>query len=143
MSCTKTANAQSTNYILPPATTSTLGGVIIGSGLSINSSGLLSTTSSGGLQQLNTVLYLKGDSTLASVRIWLANTDGTNQRKVPTSLTASQLIVPGYGERLSPDGKTVFFTVLENQTYNLYSCGTDGSNLKKIIDNITTLEGVY
>ena len=143
MSCTKTANAQTNNYTLPPATASTLGGVIIGSGLSVNSSGLLSTTSNGSFQQLNTILYLKGGTSTNGSGIWLANTDGTNQRQVPITLTASQTVVAGYGERLSPDGKTVFFTVSENQSYNLYSCGTDGSNLKKIINNITTLEGVY
>ncbi|RTL56074.1 MAG: hypothetical protein EKK37_16465 [Sphingobacteriales bacterium] len=143
MSCKKEATAQQTgsNYTLPPATTTTLGGVIVGSGLTVNSSGLLSTTPNANLVQLNTILYLKSGAT--SVEIWLANTDGTNQRKVPISLAASQVIVPGYGERLSPDGKVVFFTVSENQAYNLYSCSTDGSNLKKIIGNIITLEGVY
>ena len=143
MSCQKEANAQQTgsNYVLPAATTSTLGGVIVGSGLTINSSGLLSTTVNANLQQLNIILYLKEGTT--STEIWLSNTDGTNQRKVPISLAASQIIISGYGERLSPDGKVVFFTVSENQSYNLYSCGTDGSNLKKIIENITTLEGVY
>ena len=41
-------SATDTVYTLPPATTSTLGGVIVGSGLSVSSDGTLSTTGGGG-----------------------------------------------------------------------------------------------
>lgn len=50
MSCQKEATAQQTgsNYTLPSATTSTLGGVIIGSGISVTSNGTISVNSTGG-----------------------------------------------------------------------------------------------
>jgi hypothetical protein len=56
MSCKKDATAQTggTSYTLPTATTSTLGGVIVGSGLSVTSNGILSANATtGGLTQLN------------------------------------------------------------------------------------------
>jgi len=144
ISCQKTSTAQtgSNPYVLPPATTSTLGGVIIGSGLNVSSSGVLSATqSTGGLQQLNTIIYLKSGGAFSEV--WLANIDGTNQRKVPIPVSSSQSIVPGYGVRLTPDGMTVVLNVSEGGAYNIYTCGTDGSNFKKIVSDVVTLEGAY
>ncbi len=73
MSCQKEATAQQTgsNYILPSATTSTLGGVIVGSGLSVTSNGTLSLTSSSnnGMKQLNKILYEKYDETNGTAEI--------------------------------------------------------------------------
>ncbi len=53
ISCQKTAEAQMSNYTLPPATTTNLGGIMVGSGLTVTTSGVVSATSTGGgLQQL-------------------------------------------------------------------------------------------
>lgn len=44
ISCQKESNAQTTTYTLPPATTTSLGGIIVGNGLSVTPSGVLSVT---------------------------------------------------------------------------------------------------
>ena len=55
ISCQKEAIAQTGNtYTLPAATTSTLGGVIVGSGLNVASNGTISVSSAtAGVTQLN------------------------------------------------------------------------------------------
>ena len=138
ISCQKTAAAQTSSYTLPAATTSTLGGVIVGSGLSVNSSGVLSTTpTSGGTQQLNIILYALSDvnpgGNSSAAEYWTMNYDGTNAKKIPITFTTglSYTLRP----KLSPDGKTIFFTALDgsNYIYYLYSCSIDGSNLKVLL----------
>ena len=52
ISCQKVAQAQTTTYTLPAATTTALGGVVIGNGLSITSSGTLSINSTAGTYTL-------------------------------------------------------------------------------------------
>ena len=58
MSCQKEANAQTGTgtYTLQPATTSTLGGIIVGNGLSVTSNGTLSVNAPIA-PTLNLVLY--------------------------------------------------------------------------------------
>ncbi|MBS1578962.1 MAG: hypothetical protein JST29_04910 [Bacteroidetes bacterium] len=163
LSCQKTANAQTT-YTLPAATTSTLGGVIVGSGLSVTSNGTLSVnTTSGGLTQLNKILYEVQPYTgnYSQIQIWMANIDGTGkvQIPIPQSLfpTAgsgnNESIVSG-SERLTPDGKTLVFTLSDGKayTYTIYSISIDGTNLKTVVtvpptgnfgSNRTILTGVY
>jgi len=141
MSCTKSATAQSNNYVLPPATTSTLGGVIIGSGLSVTSNGTLSTTSTAGLSQLSKLLFVKMviNNTTVSGEIWTTNFDGANQTKVnivlPSGVSISVGSANGTDVRLSPDGKIIFFKTINSTSGNdIYSCNIDGSNVQKIID---------
>jgi len=156
MSCQKDATAQNgSNYILQPATTTTLGGVIIGNGLSVTSNGTLSvtTTSSG---QLNKIIFTKlVDKGLSTERneIWIANYDGTNQQKVNYTIPSGMSSIVGdYDQRvrISPNGQRVFFDLEEiaNQKRHIYSCNLDGSNLTKIIDGSTingwvTMQGAY
>lgn len=150
ISCQKTAIAQTTTYTLPPATTSTLGGVIIGNGLNITSAGILSATTSVPTQ-LNLILFTKifnAQSPSRIYEIWLANIDGSNQRKV-------SVILPGgftyKGEsKLSPDGNTIIFEAgTSTSIFNLYSCKIDGSNVTAIINGDgspngqVSINGVY
>ncbi len=147
MSCKKEAVAQSnSNYTLPTATTSTLGGVIIGSGLNVTSNGTLSvnTLAGGGLQQLGKILYQRYNETTQPIseEYWTANYDGTNQAKIPITLPAGLTI--SNGAFLSPDGQFLIFgvgdVVYKGIGTRIYKCKLDGSGLSKIVDNNTVWE---
>ena len=139
ISCSKNAVAQTTTYILVPATTSTLGGVIVGNGLSITSNGTLSVNpTAAGLTQLNKIVYDRFNyKTNTNDGIYTANYDGTNQTKI-------NIVIPGIANpdigspRLSPDGSTVFFQaqyqIAGVTSFNVYSCKIDGSNVKQVLD---------
>ena len=131
MSCQKSVSAQTSGYTLPPATNSTLGGVIVGTGLSVSSNGTLSVTAAGGLQQLNKILFRKNTP---GNNIWMANYDGSSQTQINIAVP-SGLYLTGEAS-LSPDGKTIFVGLADNSSHinYIYSCNTDGTNLKKIID---------
>ena len=117
MSCSKTANAQ--------------------------------TGGTTGVTQLNKIIY-----TVIPVQnqfleqIWIANYDGTNPKQVPITLPTN-VWVDYDGARLSPDGKTVFFSTTyavqsgNSYSYGIYSCGVDGSNLTKIVNGTSSLNGAY
>jgi hypothetical protein len=140
ISCKKDAVAQSGGaYILPVATTTTLGGVIAGSGLSVASNGTLSVMPvSGGLTQQNIIFYIKNISADNSFEYWLANLDGTNQHKINITLGAN--VVLRDEARLSPDGTRIIFTA-ENTSSNIdaiYSVAVTGGAATKIIDGATT-----
>ncbi len=148
MSCSKSAEAQTSPYTLPPATTSTLGGVIVGTGLTVNSSGVLSTTSSGGgLTQKNLILYVKNFFATNAYEYWLANIDGTSQQKINITLPSNLTLRSE--AKLSPDGTKVIFTVNDSSTGNdaVYSVSATGGTPTKIIDGSSTariyINGVY
>ena len=145
MSCSKTS-AQTSTYTLPPATTSTLGGVIIGSGLSVTNNGTLSVNATSGLQQLNILLYVKRTGSPMVYEIWTVNYDGTNQKKINISLPSGQFIYEeGRTPKLSPDGKTIFFNASDNTSDYVYSCNVDGTNIKQLIhsSDFYSLSGAY
>jgi hypothetical protein len=139
ISCQKEATAQTgANYVLTPATTTTLGGVIVGSGLSVTNVGVLSVASGSGGAQLGKVIYKKWLSS-TNQELWICNYDGTGATKV-------NLVLPsgvGMGEsapQLSPNGQKIFFTAGSGYgatlTHpDLYTSNADGSNLVKIGDN--------
>jgi hypothetical protein len=138
MSCKKDAIAQTptqTVYTLPPATTSTLGGVIVGNGLSVTSNGTLSLTATGSGQQ-NKLVYRKAigvDTPNEFYEIWTSNFDGSSQQKVNINLPVGTRIG---GVGISPDGKKLFldvFPVTTGSTASIYSCNIDGSGLIKIL----------
>lgn len=135
-SCQKEATAQTTPYTLPTATTSTLGGIIVGTGLSVTNNGVLSVTNStGGLQQLNKIVYQKY-YTSGATEIWTANYDGTGQTKLNITLSTGLTIDEDGSVKLSPDGQTVFFDVIEIAApvyRGIYSCKIDGTNVRQIV----------
>lgn len=143
MSCKKEATAQQTgsNYILPPATNTTLGGIIVGSGLTVSSNGTLSASSSsnGNINGIGKILYERyHDNSDNKIEYWTSNYDGTEQAKIPISLP-SGLYITGSSARLSTDGKFLFFTVNANgqNTNYIYKCKLDGSELTKVVDSST------
>ncbi|HTD40053.1 MAG TPA: hypothetical protein VK671_05495 [Mucilaginibacter sp.] len=131
MSCKKEANAQSTSYILTPATTSKLGGVIPdGTTISVDGNGKISTVNAG--SQQNKILYTIDESS-TSRTAWTANSDGTSPQKINIVLPAGKMI--NGITALSPDHKTIYFTtVTTTAPYAVenYTCSIDGSNLQKL-----------
>lgn len=143
ISCQKESQAQTTNYTLPPATTTTLGGVIVGTGLSVTSNGTLSVNPSGATQQ-NKILFVKSfvSGTTEWSEIWTANYDGTNAQKINITVPAGMTIDGELGPTISPDRQTIFFS-MSNTTTNvnhIYSCKLDGTSLTKIVDGTGTSE---
>lgn len=150
ISCQKeyTSNPQSGNsFILPPATTNTLGGIIVGSGLSVTGSGLLTVTStSSGLSQLNKLIYKKMIGNTAE--IWVVNYDGSSNTKINITLPSGVVFSDDMQPLLSPNGQKIFFTAGSVFNGDLYSCNIDGSNVSKIVDkgnanNNLILGGAY
>lgn len=149
-SCKKTASAQ-TSYTLPPATSSTLGGVVVGNGLSVTSNGTLSVSSSGGVTQLNKIIFAKLVTSGGATEIWTMNYDGSNKTKVNIVMPAGQEIITE-SPKLSPDGTKVIFigrTIASaSNDDDIYICNIDGSNVTKIYDmpvgsGHTLLGGAY
>ena len=138
ISCQKEAIAQTGNtYTLPAATTSTLGGIIVGNGLSVTSNGTLSTTSYSGITQYNKILIaLKLGGIL---KFQLISYDGTSITTIdipalPSGCSAYSATPPA----LSPDGKKIFFYVIKSGNLNyvsVYSINVDGTGLLKVYEN--------
>jgi hypothetical protein len=134
LSCEKESTAQAnTSYTLPKATTSSLGGVIVGSGLSVTDNGTIST------QNFDIIIFSRnGDK---ENEFWTAKHDGTNQKKITIPSLPTTEAISKDQLRLSPDGKKFFFKIYyypNNTGINekLYSCNIDGSGLTKLIDDV-------
>lgn len=142
MSCKKEAQAQTgANYTLPVASTTKLGGIIVGSGLTITSKGTLSVTpAETAVTQISKILFAKSSS--SKTELWTANYDGTGQTKINITLPAGKRL--GKEAKLSPDGKTVFFIAFDtnNKAY-LYTCKLNGTAITLLVDGSSlTTEGV-
>lgn len=94
------------------------------------------TTSSS--PSLGIILYAVGNdgngANGAASSYWIMNNDGTNQKQIPITFSANRQYT--MFPKLSPDGKTIFFS--SNTAYVpmnsiLYSCSLDGSNLKTLL----------
>ena len=135
VSCNRDVIAQNSSYVLPPATTSRLGGVIVGGGLSISSDGVLSTSGN----SINKILYVIKQTSGGnlSYEMWLANYDGSNKNRVNITLPRKIVVKDDMSPRLSPDGKKIFFLAYDNDWMipkpHLWSCNIDGSNVNQII----------
>ena len=138
ISCQKAATAQSgsgSTYTLPPATTTTLGGIIVGNGLSVTSNGTLSVTASSSTpQQLGKILYIRTNDAVTPhiVEFFTVNYDGSNNAKVPINLPAG--FYAQENVQISPDGQTLFFNVSDASKSYIYKCKIDGSGLARILE---------
>jgi hypothetical protein len=165
ISCEMESVAQNpTTYTLPIATSARLGGVIVGSGLSITPDGLLSSTIDpakftiplatnavvGGVK-VGSGLAIATDGTLSTKSLdvlvfskvddkynefWTANIDGTNQKKISIALP-EKAFFSKETIKISPDGKKFFFIANPDESTAqdaLYSCNVDGTGLTKLID---------
>jgi hypothetical protein len=133
LSCEKESIAQTnTSYTLPKATTSSLGGVIVGSGLSVTDNGTISTQNQG------IIVFKKlGDK---NNEFWTSKYDGSNQIKVTIASFPQDngiLTEPNLW-KISPDGKKVFIVIVNELTQKqaLYVCNIDGSGLTLIVDSV-------
>jgi hypothetical protein len=155
VSCHKTAKAQSPNYVLPVATTTKLGGVIPdGTTISVDGTGKISAVAAAPKQQ-NKIIYVKnlplpGNPSLDYGQIWTANYDGSGQQQINITLPTGLFISYTPFVRLSPDQKTIFFSVSDAKNDNngtgFFSANVDGTNPKLIIPYdgaIGTVEVAY
>jgi len=155
VSCHKTVKAQSPNYILPVATTTKLGGVIPdGATISVDATGKISTVGTAPKQQ-NKIIYVKNlplasNPGLYYGQIWTANYDGTGQQQINITLPAGLFISYTPFVKLSPDQKTIFFSVsdakADNNGTGFYSANIDGTDPKLIMQNdgsIYTIQVAY
>lgn len=139
ISCKKDVNAQtSSNYALPIATSSTLGGIIVGSGLSVTNSGVVSVNASSSTTQVGKVIFKKISK--AGSEIWLCNYDGTNPSKVNITLPTGCYFANDMTPMMSPDGKKIFFTagfsgnMSATESDVMFVCNTDGTSVVKILE---------
>lgn len=134
ISCQKTVDAQTSTYTLPPATPTTLGGVIVREGLNVTSNGTISVKTTAH-DVLHKLIFKK--VTASGAGIWTANYDGTSAVKVNISLPSSIVFSDDMNPIMSPDGQKIFFTAAAaTSVFNgdLYSCNVDGTNVTKIVD---------
>lgn len=136
LSCEEPVEAQQQNYILPPATTTLLGGVKVGTGLTVASDGMLSVTppTTSVQEPLNRFLYVLYNDNTNVTEFWTAKHDGTDNKKIPVSLAAG-LTIASQSAVLTPNGQTLIFSATDNNDVKfIYSISIDGSNLKKLVD---------
>jgi hypothetical protein len=83
LSCEKESIAQNTTpYTLPIATSTKLGGIIVGTGLNVTTDGVLSTQ-----QNLGLLVFAKGGD--KANEFWTSKYDGTGQVKITISALPS------------------------------------------------------
>lgn len=137
ISCQKTVSAQSGNYILPVATTTNLGGVIVGNGLTISSSGVLSASS--GTQSANQNQILFVSDTVIHLYDYSGNTNGINLARNLRPYTETNPSKPDYivEAKFSPDESLIFVhtrrVIAGGNSDYVYSMDINGNNIKKII----------
>ncbi len=141
LSCQKNANAQTTspNYVLPPATTTTLGGVTVdGTTIKVDANGKISLVSS--LASASFIVYSK-TNTSGNDEIWKANIDGSNQRILNINLPSGYTLNVNHdgGQiRITSDKQKIIFKGENSSTISLFSCAVDGTNVIRLIDGIGT-----
>lgn len=149
LSCQKRIEAQSGGgqYILPPATSTALGGVIIGDGLAVTSNGKLSVVSVSSPSPSIIFFSRTNPGGTRGDEIWKANIDGSNPEKLNITLPSGYLMslnqatpdTNGSALVVTSDKKLVFrATISGSPGSSLFSCDFDGQNVVKLIDNIGT-----
>ena len=86
--------------------------------------------------QQGIIIYMQPDNTHQLIGIYTANYDGTGAKKIKILLPTPDLAISDKSLSISPDRKTIVFTVysLTNTgTNDIYSCDLNGSNLKKVV----------
>jgi Tol biopolymer transport system component len=87
--------------------------------------------------QQSKILYAKKINYAS--QIWTANADGTSGQQINLSLPGNEWVsalFPAFQFVLSPDNKTVFFTLsTTNGSYYIYSCDISGGSLNPVMIN--------
>lgn len=138
MSCKKDVTAQTGAYVLTPATTSKLGGVIVdGTTIQVDAAGKISAVSSPA-NAGSIILYNRRATDDAPDELWKANLDGTGQQKISITLPAGLVLnlSDGGAMKLTPDNQRIVFLARNSSTSQdyIYSCKIDGTDVKKLVD---------
>lgn len=136
-SCQK-AVAQNQNPSIPPATTTTIGGVIVGAGLQVDNAGRISTSPSN-IVPVGKLVYMRNDRVSGNdtKTIWVTDYDGTplpggGPVVLSPALPGTFTIRDG-GLTLSPDGLYIFFSVKDaSNVAKIYRCDVNGANAHPI-----------
>lgn len=146
-SCKKDATAQTnpngTNYTLPAATTSTLGGVMVdGTTIKIDGTGKISAVTSSAADPGSIILYSVRALESDPDEMWRVGLDGSNKQKINITMPAGiELdLSDGGAMKLTPDNKKIIFMARKTTTNQkfIYSCNIDGSNVVKLVDGPDT-----
>lgn len=139
-------------YTLPPATTSTLGGIIVGNGLTVTSSGVLSTSDTIP-KALNLILYYKFNLNTGIVELWKAKPDGTSQSQIAFTLPPNTRVATETAPQFTAERTKIIIGLnrLSGSAQvgrDIYSMNIDGTGLVRIIDGggnnvYMMLGGVY
>ncbi len=82
--------------------------------------------------QINKIIYQKYFGT--STGIFIANYDGSGQRKLNITFPSGYAAYNYSAPTLSPDGAKVFFILVDGTgTRTIFSCDTSGANLNPIV----------
>lgn len=148
ISCQKSAEAQSgggsSSYVLPPATTTKLGGVMPdGTTITVDANGRISAVTNS--QPINLLLYSVTDfNNNDAVEIWTSKLDGTNKTKIPITIPTGFYL--NNDAKLTPDGQNVTFSMYSSASpriSHIYTCKLNGTGLTKIVDGSTTPNKVF
>lgn len=84
----------------------------------------------------NKIAFTKHNELTEVNEIWIANIDGTNQKKINLNIPSGKSLEDGSFDIID-NGSKVVFTLWNNTTEGneIYTCNIDGSNLIKIVDN--------
>ncbi|SER85378.1 hypothetical protein [Pedobacter rhizosphaerae] len=136
-SCKKYAVAQMAAYILPIATKTTLGGVMVdGTSITIDKEGKITAIPAllVGQYEFDEIIYLKEDGTNDKPEFWKVNLDGTGNVKIPIQLPPD-LIIESQDVGFKRTSSRIIFGVESKSTGTfIYSCLLNGSDLKRIVE---------
>jgi hypothetical protein len=154
VSCQKTSDAQSggSSYILPTATTSRLGGIIVGEGLNVTNNGTLSVNSNA--PQAPSIIFFSrsGPTDESGDEIWKASIDGSNQQKLNITLPNGFVIklnqasvnTNGASLLVTSNQKLIFRATSQSTPGSaLFSCNFEGGNVVKLLENVGTSYALY
>ena len=150
ISCKKEAVAQKeSNYVLPVATSTTLGGVMVdGTSIKVDAQGKISASSASA--NSTTILYRKStENANLSDELWSVNIDGSNKKKISINLPNGWELANEEMARITADGKNIIILAKHTATEQeaIYKCNLDGSNVVKVMEAAANenmaIQGLY
>lgn len=142
LGCKKDAiAAQIASYVLPIASITNLGGVMVdGTTITINKEGKISTVPIvvvGPVPEtveFSEIIYVKEDGVDGNPEFWKVNMDGTGNQRIPIVLPANLAIEPNDISFKRTTTKLIFGLSDDDGSNYIYTCNLDGSGLKRIVE---------
>ncbi|RZJ89397.1 MAG: hypothetical protein EOO20_11095 [Chryseobacterium sp.] len=132
--------AQIASYVLPIATTTSLGGVMVdGTTIIIDKEGKISTVPIvvvGPVPEtveFSEIIYVKEEGANGSPEFWKVNMNGTGNQRIPIVVPANLEIEYNEISFKRTTTKLIFCLRGDNDHNYIYTCNLDGSALKRIV----------